>query len=132
MAHRTSRYGFTTLDSPADTLDLHDWKFTDADRVLLDRLLTYVSERHVHTGVTTGGQDAQPSAGPLLSLSKTGGILPPGTAVRYRAALVDIRGQEQVASKESVVYTPPQLAVPGPLAISTTTTGTLIPGDYTY
>lgn len=131
VSNKTSRYGFTVFDSVDDTLDYRGYKLTNADRVLLDRLLTLAAERHVHTGDNTGGPDETPDAAPTVAVVATGGAMPPNTTVYYRSALVDAAGQEHIASQPAVVYTPASVYTPDPPAV-TAGTGSLIAGPYSY
>lgn len=129
MSDRSKRFGFTVLDQPTDQLDLDDWKFGVADRILLDRILAYVVQHHRHTG--TAGVITAPGA-PTLVPSKTGGILPAGSTFYYKYALVDDKSQEAVASTMGVVHTPVQLHTPEPPNLDLISTGQLPPGLYTY
>jgi hypothetical protein len=128
MASHTERFGFTTLDNALDSLAAGGYKFTDADQILLDRLLTHVVEHHRHDGaVVTVTRDP----GPGVMVRRTGGMLPTDRDVYYRTALVDNLGQEHVASQVTTVHTFPALAAPQPPMLAPTS-GTLMAGEYLY
>lgn len=130
MANRTPRFSFTTFDSDQDTLAQQNYKAFGADRVLLDRLLTYAVEKHRHDGSTL--PSGQPEA-PKVTLSAFGGGLPPSRAVYYCTSLVDLKGQEARASRVTAAYTPPQVPPPGaPTLTADSSHGSLLPGDYLY
>lgn len=128
MADRTPRFGFTTFNQPGDTLALHGHKAYGADREALDRLLTAAVETHRHDGTQITVEAAAP---PTVWLDPDGGALPASTAVYYRLALVDRRGQEHMASTPAVTYTPPIVPTPGPPTLAPTN-GTLTPGQWLY
>lgn len=129
MADSTRRFKLTTLDQPTDRLDYENYKFSAADRVLLDRLLRFAVENHTHTGETV---TITPASAPQLGAQRGGGTIPANRAVYYCYSIVDARGQESLASKVATVYTPPQ--VPAPLAGPqiAAIAGTLDGGDYLY
>lgn len=126
----TTRYGFLTLEE-GDDLSTADYKFSRADRLLLDSLLTYVTQNHRHTGTLVA---PTPPAPPLLTLATSGGIFPASRTIYYRVALVDELGQEYLPSQPAIVTTPAALAVPDPPRTLTgaATPGTLIAGEYLY
>jgi hypothetical protein len=128
MAGRTPRFGFLTFDNERDDLSSQNYKAFDADRVVMDRLLRIAVEEHHHNGVLTN--EAMP-APPRLILD-TGGTLPPNTPIYYRTALVDVHGQEHLASSTASVVTPIQIDAPDPPTMASTTAGILAPGDYQY
>jgi hypothetical protein len=129
MADFTRRFRFTILDQPTDRPDLQNYKFSDADRLLLDRLLRFAVENHVHTGETLT-TTRPPSA--ILTVAPTGGSIPGNSAVHYRYSIVDSRGQEAIASQVATVYTPAQAAAPAFAPRLTAQAGTLDGGDYLY
>jgi hypothetical protein len=131
VPHETPRFNLTTFDAPSDTLAHKGYKFSDADRAFLDSLLAYVVERHVHTGVAPGLAETRPDAA-NLSLSATGGILPPNTPIYYQYGVVDNLGQEHLASKIASAYTTPTVTAPIPPTLSPVSGGTLNPGTYLY
>lgn len=130
MANSTPRFNFTTFTSNNDTLDYRDHKFTGADRILLDQLLTYVVERHTHNAAASGPEMLPPPA-PKLTVSRSDGVMPAGTTVYYRTSVVDNRSQEQLASQQAVTYTAVALAPPEPVRIIPSS-GDLMAGDYLY
>lgn len=129
MADRTPRFGFTTFDNPSDNLALNGYKAFGADRSQIDQLLTVAVERHRHNAQVITGTPPGP---PDLFLATNGGMLPPNSPIYYRTSLVDARGQEHVASKAAVVYTPSQLQAPSPPLLVGLDNGTLPPGNYLY
>lgn len=130
MADRTKRFGFTTLNSETDRLDLYDWKFGVSDRHLLDRLLLY-GEHHAHTGVER--TTTKPLA-PVLDTLTVGGRLPAGTTIYYKIGVVDENGQEQIASEMAVAHTADQVEVPRRPRLTPVLGGMggLVPGQYAY
>lgn len=102
-------------------------KFSNTDREIMDRFLQAL-EAHTHEG---GNQLADPSLGPTLVLSTTGGQLPAGETLFYRTSFVDKFGLETAASPEVSVTTAAALFVPPAPALSVEA-GTLEPGAYSY
>lgn len=133
MASESRRFKFTMFSGSSDTLDYRSYKFTKADRILLDRLLTEAVERHHHTGEPGAASETTPPPGPLVTVQSTGGTIPAGTTAFYRAAVVDTRGQEHLASQVVAAPTsPPIFAAHAPLLQPSVGPGTLLPGDYLY
>jgi hypothetical protein len=129
MGSRTSRFGFVTFDNETDDLSYMDYKAFVADREAMDRLLRIACEAHTHTGK----QFSQiPGSAPLLELSSVGGSLPPNQPFYYKVSIVDVYGQEQVASSVAVIYTPVQVPTPDAPGLVADTYGMLPPGDYQY
>lgn len=125
----TTRFGFKTLDE-GDQISDDSYKFSDADRHQIDRILAWF-EHHHHTG--EAGATTSPVAGPELELDTEGGNIPAGSRVRYRYTLVDATGLETAASPESYLDTPEPIDVPEAAALSVLTVGgSLIPGQYYY
>jgi|KBSMisStandDraft_5_1062788.scaffolds.fasta_scaffold126088_2 hypothetical protein len=129
MADLTRRFKFTTLTQPADRVDMANYKFSDADRTLLDRLLRFAVENHVHTGVKVTTIATPP---PTLTIAPTGGSIPGNAAVHYRYSIVDSRGQEALGSQVATIYTTGQASAPGFAPRLSPVTGTLDGGDYLY
>jgi hypothetical protein len=129
MADSTRRFGFTVLNSPTDQLDLKNYKFSEADRLLLDRLLRIAVEEHVHTG--TGISITAPGPA-VLRVMPTGGALPPNTTVHYRYSIVDARGQETIASATASATTPVPASVPGYAPRLSVEDGYMEAGEYLY
>lgn len=129
MADRTRRFHLTTLNQPTDQISLNNYKFTNGDRVLLDRLLRFAVENHVHTGQAI--TMTAPLA-PILSIIPRGGSIPGNTAVYYRYSIVDERGQENLASQVATVMTPSQASAPAYAPRLIAHSGTLEGGEYIY
>jgi len=129
---KTVNFGFQILrGQPAST---DNYSFTDADRVLIDKLLNQIFY-HTHTGVerlTNPMNAATPEFGATLSLAETGGSLPADSVVCYRVSWYDNTG-ETMASPEYYEETPASLPAPSPPELTTLTTGGILtPGIYYY
>jgi hypothetical protein len=129
MADATRRFGLTILNSPTDQLDLKNYKFSEADRLLLDRLLRIAVEEHVHTG--TGISISAPGPA-ILRVMPTGGALPPNATIHYRYSIVDARGQETIASATASATTPVPATAPGYAPRPSLAAGYLEAGEYLY
>lgn len=131
MSQRTEHYGLMRLGA-GDQFSENGYQFTDADRVLIDRILWLMGGGHIHSG-TAGSGTTNPASGPTRVLSNTGGVLPAGTRVYYKITLVDSNGNETEPSPEVFTDTPASIVSPAAPALSTATTGgSLLPGQYTY
>jgi hypothetical protein len=125
----TDHYGLKRM-GPGESFSDEGWKFTDGDRVLMDRLLYLGAEGHRHIGAAS--EPAEPGT-PTLTLSELSGSIPAGTRVYYKYTLVDVEGFETAASTEVYVDTDSPVAEPAAVAPSVSTTGgTLLPGQYYY
>lgn len=130
MAGSTDHYGLSTLEA-GDSFSLNGYKFTSADRRLIDTLLYLGAEGHRHTGAA--GSITEPTLPPVLSLSTSGGTIPSGTRVYYKYSYVNERGEESKASPETFVDTPAAILEPGAPTLSRASTGgTLQGGNYYY
>jgi hypothetical protein len=130
MPRYTDRWGLSILGS-GDSLQANGFKFSDADRRLIDRLLSYAAEGHHHTG--TRGDDLTPDAPLTLTLSTTGGTISSGSRYYYRFTVLDEFDNESAPSPISYIDTPSTVATPSAPAISYTAgTGGLQPGGYSY
>lgn len=129
MGNRTDRFGFVTFDNDSDDLAFHNHQAFVADRISMDRLLRIACEAHTHTGIVLS---EIPPPAPELQVSRTGGCLPPNESVHYKVAIVDIYGQERLASASASAFTPPQVATPGTPKLTADSYGSLPPGDYQY
>lgn len=130
MPGSTDRWGLTTLGS-GDSIAADGYKFADADRHLIDRLLRYAAEEHRHTGQV--GSDTTPEVGPTLTLVPGGGAMPASARYYYRFTTIDILGNESAGSPIVAIDTPGSLSVPGAPALSYVTgSGALEPGTYSY
>lgn len=129
MASTTRRFGFTVLDNPVDQLNFANYKFSDGDRLLLDKLLRVAVEAHTHTGesISITAPDA-----PVITVSPTDGSLPPNAAVYYRYSIVDVRGQETIASATANVHTPVPATAPGYAPRLSLAQGYMEAGEYLY
>lgn len=126
----TDRFRFATL-GPGDAIADNGYKFSDADRRLLDRLLEHALEHHVHDGASSA--DNTPTAGPALELHTAGGTIPASTRAHYRYTLVDPAGNETGPSPLAYLDTPGIVADPAAPAVSYVADGgALLPGSYGY
>lgn len=129
VSERTPNFNLSTL-GPGEHLSDDGYKYTKADRELIDRLLMVGARDHHHTGVTTP-TDA-PDTGPNLDLG-TGGSIPAGTRVFYKYSWVDINGFETMPSPETYIDTPAQIVAPAsPTASFDNVGGSLLAGQYWY
>ena len=125
----TDHYGLKRM-GPGENFSDEGWKYTDGDRVLMDRLLYLGAEGHRHLGAVA---DPPTTSTPTLTLSALSGSIPAGTRVYYKYTLVDVEGFESAASTEAYVDTASAIAEPAAVALSVSTTGgTLLPGQYYY
>ena len=130
MPRYTNRWGLSTL-GPGDSLQADGFKFTDADRQLIDRLLAYAIEQHRHTG--TSGTDLTPDAPLNLTVSETGGTIASGTRYYYQFTMIDELGNESAPSPTTYVDTATAVTAPGAPALSYVSgSGALEPGGYSY
>ncbi len=129
MSEYTPRFNLLRLTT--DDLSEDSFKFSDADRVLIDTLLYMGAEGHHHTGGAASLN--APDTAADLTLDTTTGSIPASTRVYYKYTYVDASGIETSASPESWVDTPSLVAQPAAPGLSTSTTGgTLQPGNYFY
>ena len=130
MSEEASYYGLSRLQS-GDRLADDDYKYTDADREIMSRLLALGAELHVHDGAAASVVD--PDTALSYTLDTTSGSLPAATTIRYRYTWVDPMGFESAASPILSVTTPNSVAEPGaPTLSSAATGGTLLTGNYFY
>lgn len=130
MSGSTNNYGFDRLGA-GDEFSDRGYKFTDADRQYMDRLIYMGAEGHHHTGADALVND--PAGQPTLNLFEIGGAIPAGTRVYYKYSWVDVQGFESAASPEGFVDTPqPVLEPSSPTVIHSSAGGTLLPGVYYY
>lgn len=126
----TNHYGLETLGA-GDDLSASGYKFTDADRKQIDRLLYIGAEGHLHNGAAAVVNN--PGGAPIAALSITGGTIPAGTRVYYKYTWVDVNGFESAGSPEGHMDTPAPITEPGSAHLAFTSTGgTLLPGVYYY
>ncbi len=125
----TDHYGLRRLTAGEGFPD-GGYQFTDADRVLIDRLLYLGVEGHTHTGTTA---PVPTLAAPTLTLSALSGSIPASTRAYYKYTLVDAEGFETAPSTEVFEDTASQLVEPAaPVLVVTSAGGTLLPGQYFY
>lgn len=130
MPRYTDRWGLSVLGS-GDSLQADGFKFSDADRRLIDRVLSYAAEGHRHTGMR--GDDLTPTAALRLALFNTGGTIASGSRYYYRYTIIDEFGNESAPSPIAYIDTPSTVATPTTPATSYLSgTGTLQPGGYSY
>lgn len=103
-------------------------KYTSADRMLIDRLLSQAEEHdHRYRPVAVGQLPA-----PTLEVLTDAGSLPGGSDLFYRIAIVDAQGNESLASFEVGASTPDAVAVPTELALVETAGASTLSGSYYY
>lgn len=125
----TPRYHLTTM-GPGESFSADGYKYTDADRRLLELLGYLGAEGHHHTGAPG---DSSTPVSPILALDTLPGTLPGGTRYYYKVTLVDPNGLESAPSAEVYIDTPAVLAPPAaPSLLVESTGGTLQPGIRYY
>lgn len=130
MTRYTDRWGFSIL-GPGDALQADGYKFSDADRRLIDRLLTFALENHHHSGAA--GTDRTPVSGPNLTVANTGGAITSGVRFYYAFTIIDVDGNESGPSPSAYADAPAGVGVPPAPALSFTAgSGSLGPGSYSY
>lgn len=130
MASFTQHFGLQRLRAGLDTFSTNGSKYTDEDRVIIDRLLFLALSGHHHDGVVP--DDVNPTDPPELALD-IGGGLPAGERIYYVYTLVDANGAETAPSPEAWVDTPAPVNSPeAPALARASTGGTLMPGAYFY
>lgn len=126
----TDEYGLQII-GVNENWTLNGYKFSDADRRTIARLLKIGAETHHHTGLAAIAPDNDFTLD--LAVVETGGSIPAGTPVFYRYTLVDEYGFQTAASAEYTVTTPAAVPDPSsPTLTKSTTGGTLLPGNYYY
>lgn len=125
----TENFGFKTLVD-GDSFDQDGYKYTNADRQLMDRLFLQMME-HDHSGTAVAAELSD--IAPNLDLETSDGNLSSGLRIYYRYSLVDVNGNESAASPIVYVDTPDSVAEPSAPVLSLASTGgTLLPGTYNY
>lgn len=126
---KTTRFGFGTYGGPDGGNVTDDGsQFSYADKIALDKILSAL-EAHNHKG---GDVCPDPTAGPQLTLSTSGGVLRPGTTYFYRSSHVDRYGLESAASAEVSVTTAAAALPPSQPVLTTDIGGVLPVGVYHY
>lgn len=129
MAGRTPRFDLAYFGGTVDgSLGEDGGKFTEADRLRIDRVLAAL-ETHDHDG---GARLADPSAAPGATLATSGGSLPGGVTYSYVVTYVDQYGLESAPSAEVSIATGSLLSTPATPGLNTASGGTLAPGLYQY
>lgn len=124
----TSHFGLTRVGQ-GEQLSKNGYAFGDLDRLAIDNIL-YAAITHSHDG---SNRLTDPTVAVGLTTASSGGSLPAGTTLYYRASLVDKYGLETQASTEAVVTTPPPISPPSaPSGNIETTSGTIGPGTWSY
>lgn len=125
----TDHYGLKRLGA-GEAFSDDGYKYTDADRVLIDRLLYLGAEGHRHSGDAA----VAPTLGAVaLTSSALSGSLPAGTRAYYKYTLVDVNGFESAASVEAYVDTEAAIVEPAaPVLVVNSLGGSLLPGQYFY
>lgn len=129
MPNTTDNYGLERIRN-GDYLSYKDWKYTDRDRQLIDRLLFRGAESHLHDGL--GAVPADPGS-PLSYNVTSAGTLPAGSTIRYKYTYVDDEGFETAASPETTITTPSGVSNPNaPTLAASQVGGTLLAGSHWY
>lgn len=129
MPNTTDNYGLERLRA-GDSLSYKDYKYTDSDRQLIDRLLFRGAEGHLHDGASASLADP---ASPLSYDLTTGGSHPAGASIRYKFTYVSDEGFETGPSPETLITTPSPVSTPGaPTLAMSLTGGTLLAGSHWY
>lgn len=130
MPNYTTRWGLSIL-GPGDTLNSDGYKALDADRRLMDRLLTVGCEEHRHTGEL--GSDRTPTAPPGVELKTEGGTMSAGDRYFYAYTVIDDAGNESASSPQTPIDMPAAIAAPNAPALTALVgSGSLLPGTYSY
>lgn len=130
MSDYTDHYGLLKLGA-GESLSTDSYKFTDADRDIIDRVLYQGATLHRHTG-TTATSNA-PTQALTSTLDQLGGSLAPGTQYWWVYTYSDENGNETSASPVVTETTDSQVAIPSvPTSSTSTTGGTLTEGQYYY
>ncbi len=115
---------------PGDDFFADGYKFSNGDRVTIDRLLAQ-GIAHIHDGVATAL--STPSSTLTLTKVNTIGSIPAGTRVYYRYSFVDATGAESAAKVEKFIDTTLPVVEPAsPTLTLSTVGGTLLAGNYYY
>lgn len=131
MAGTTPNFNLTKLNANED-FSGDGYKYTDADRVLIDRLLN-AALNHDHSGAPPGVSGETVSTAPILTLDPNAGSLPAGVRMYYKIALIGPDGLPTMASPETIIDAPNPVFTPdAPIATRSATGGTLHPGTYYY
>lgn len=127
----TERFGLSKI-GPGEDIFGDGYKYTSADRDLIDSLLYLAVSGHVHDG--TPGSSVNPDDPLDLELNTTGGSLPAGRRYYYTYTLVNqTSGIETIAAPEAFIDTPDPIDAPDRSILSFASTGgSQPPGQYFY
>ena len=128
----TDRFGFSRF-GPGVSGSLNDdgGKFSDSDRVVLDRILT-AFESHTHSDAAGGVRMPNPDAALSAVYSTTGGTLRGGKTYYYSYTVLDRYGLESAPAPVTEVVTPAPLMTPEAPQVYADGGGSLPPGVYLY
>lgn len=128
----TDRFGFSRF-GPGVGGSLNDdgGKFSDSDRVVLDRILT-AFESHTHSDAAGGVRMPNPDAALSAVYSTTGGTLRGGKTYYYSYTVLDRYGLESAPAPVTEVVTPAPLMTPEAPQVYADGGGSLPPGVYLY
>jgi hypothetical protein len=128
MAGQTPRFGLNFFggDTPG-SISEDDDKFTNEDRLTIDRLLSALESHSHRVTTTTPGPTAVPDAD-----FDTGGELDAGLEYFYVVSFVNADGLETAAGPEASVQMPDLLPVPGEVQADTGPGGSLADNTYYY
>lgn len=127
----TDRFGLSTFGPrmPGTSIDDDGGKFSDSDRLLLDRILQQFESHSHQAGGTRLGD---PSAAPTANLLSSGGSLPGGRTYAYAVTFIDQFGMETAPSPTVTVTTPSAVSAPLAPDVQTAVGGSLVAGTYYY
>lgn len=126
---RTPRFGLNYFGGGIPgSLSEQGGKFTNTDRLLIDRVLAAL-EYHDHGG---GERLEDPTGVPTADLQVGAGILSGGVTYYYRVSYIDQFGLETAASDEVSVAMPSKVATPTNPGLNTVAGGSLDEGTHLY
>lgn len=130
MSTNRTRHLLLSYLGRTDKVSDDDYKVLGRDRDTLDTVI-WAALNHQHRGGSESGITAQ--NGLHLTLDQTQGVLPAGTFLYYKYALVDARGVESLPCAEVSIRTPDPIGAPtAPTTATDPAGGVLLPGDYSY
>lgn len=129
MAARTPRFGLNYFGGGIPgSLSEQGGKFTNIDRLLIDRVLSAL-EFHDHGG---GERLDDPTGTPSVDLQVGGGTLAGGVTYYYKVSYIDQFGLETAASDEVSVVMPSKVSIPTNPGLNAISGGTLDEGPHLY
>ena len=128
----TDRFGFSRF-GPGVGGSLNDdgGKFSDSDRVMLDRILA-AFESHTHSDAAGGVRMPSPDAALSAVYFSTGGTLRGGKTYYYSYTVLDRYGLESAPAPVAEVVAPAPLMTPEAPQVYADGGGSLPPGVYLY